>query len=109
MGMVVVAFFASNVGPSPVVTIVNFMGPLQAPDPRAQPFRAVPSIDPELSQAGHAIRKIAVQQGHEALSIIDVGCRHHHGDNQPQRVHQQMALAPFDFFYAYRTLRPGFG
>src|SRR5262245_4456750 len=75
---------------------VNFMGSLQAPDPRAQPFRAVPAIDPELPQACHPSSKIAVQQGHQALPIIDMVRRHHYGDDQPKRVDQHMTLAAFN-------------
>ena len=37
-----------------------------------------------------------------ALSIINVGGCHHHRHDQPRRVHQQMALAPFDLFVAVK-------
>ena len=58
----------------------------------------VPPIHPECPQAGYPLSTGAVQEGHQALPIVDIGRRHHHGHDQPERVHQQMALAPFDLF-----------
>src|SRR2546428_1536669 len=82
---------------------VNFMRLFQVPSPYRQPFGPIASIDPQLPQPLDAPRNIPRQERHQAQAIIGVGRSYHHGNTQPQRIHQQMPFAPLDLLAPVKT------
>jgi len=77
---------------------VHLVRPFEAADPVPQPLGLIATIDPELAQALDARGKIPLQQQHQTEPIIRISCGDHHGHDQPKRINQDMAFAPFDFF-----------
>ena len=76
---------------------VHLVRLLQAANPVAQPLRLIAAIDPDFPETGHAGGKIPLQQRDQSEPIIRIGGCHHHCDDPPQRIHQDMPFAPFDF------------
>ena len=82
--------------------------PPQLPlDPLAEAFLLVSAIGPDQLET----RKAALErrkQGLAAVSVLNVGFMHQHMQDQPIRIDQEMALAPFDLLPAVVAARPPF-
>jgi hypothetical protein len=73
---------------------------LHATHPFFQPCSRRGAIDPYLALPLDTIRTILGSYLHQAQAIIHAGIGHDHGNDQPQRVHQDMPLAPFALLVA---------
>src|SRR5215475_14205658 len=81
---------------------VDFVRLLQPPYPLFKPRGRISTIDPYLAQPLDPIGKIRGQQRDQSQTIIRASVGHHHGNEQPQSVDEQMPLAPFDLLVAIK-------
>src|SRR4029434_746831 len=86
---------------------INLVRLLQAADPVAQPLRLLTSIDPDFPEPGHTRGKIPFQQRDQSQPIIHISSRDDHRHNEPERVHEDMPFASFDFLVSVKAdVRP---
>jgi hypothetical protein len=85
---------------------LNAASVAQSSDPREK-LAGVASIGPDTAQAQERVREHAKQQL-RAIAILDIGGVNDDGDQQPERVDEQVPLASTDFLARIVTARPPF-
>src|SRR3954466_2365890 len=75
------------------------------PHPVDQPLLLIDPIRPDDLQPGTTILD-RPQQRLDTVVILHIRPRHHHRDQQPQRVHQDVALPPLDLLARVEALDP---
>ena len=64
-------------------------------EPAAEPFASITSINPDEAQPTKGRGQLSEHQA-GAIAILNVGRMHDHGQNQTQRIHQEMSLSSQD-------------
>jgi hypothetical protein len=81
---------------------VDFVRLLQVAYPLFQPLGRIGTINPYFPQPLDTSGNILAQPLDLSQAILGIRRRHHHGNNQPQGVNQDMPFAPLDFLGAIK-------